>query len=41
LRTSLHGLALLLGELILEPLLFGSHRLTDLEEYIGPLSGFW
>jgi hypothetical protein len=32
LHSSLHGLALLLGELVLEPLLFGSRRLTDLLE---------
>jgi hypothetical protein len=32
LRGGLHGLALLLGELVLEPLLFGSRRLTDLLE---------
>jgi hypothetical protein len=34
LRSSLHGLALLLGELVLEPLLFGSRRLTDLLELL-------
>jgi hypothetical protein len=34
LRSSLHGLALLLGELVLEPLLFGSRRLTDLFELL-------
>jgi hypothetical protein len=32
LRSSLHGLALLLGELVLEPLLLGSCRLTGLLE---------
>jgi hypothetical protein len=32
LRGGLHGLALLLGELILEPLLFGGCLLTDLLE---------
>jgi hypothetical protein len=30
LRSSLHGLALLLGKIILEPLLLGSRRLTDM-----------
>jgi hypothetical protein len=34
LRSSLHNLALLLGELVLEPLLFGSCRLTDLLELL-------
>jgi hypothetical protein len=32
LRSGLHGLAPLLGELILEPILIGGHRLTDLLE---------
>jgi hypothetical protein len=32
LRGGLHGLALLLSELVLEPLLFGGRRLTDLFE---------
>jgi hypothetical protein len=32
LRSSLHGLALLLGELVLEPFLLGGCRLTDLFE---------
>jgi hypothetical protein len=32
LRSSLHGLALLLGELVLEPFLFGDRHLTDLLE---------
>jgi hypothetical protein len=32
LRSGLHGLAPLLGELILEPLLIGGYRLTDLLE---------
>jgi hypothetical protein len=32
LRGGLHGLALLLSELILEPLLFGGCRLADLLE---------
>jgi hypothetical protein len=32
LRSGLHGLAPLLGELILEPLLIGGRRLTDLLE---------
>jgi hypothetical protein len=32
LRGVLHGLALLLGKLILEPFLFGGCRLTDLLE---------
>jgi hypothetical protein len=32
LRGGLHGLALLLGELSLKPLLFGSCRLADLLE---------
>jgi hypothetical protein len=31
---SLYGLALLLGELVLEPRLFGSCRLTDLLELL-------
>jgi hypothetical protein len=32
LRSSLHGLALLLGELVLEPFLLSGRRLTDLLE---------
>jgi hypothetical protein len=32
--SSLHGLTLLLGELVLEPLLSGSCRLTDLFELL-------
>jgi hypothetical protein len=32
LRSGLHGLAPLLGELVLEPLLIGGRRLTDLLE---------
>jgi hypothetical protein len=32
LRSSLHGLALLLGELILKPFLLRSRRLTDFLE---------
>jgi hypothetical protein len=32
LRSSLHGLALLLGELVLEILLIGGHSLTNLLE---------
>jgi hypothetical protein len=31
-RDSLYGLALLLGELVLEPLLLGGYRLADLLE---------
>jgi hypothetical protein len=34
LHSSLHGLALLLGKLVLEPLLFGRHHLTDLLELL-------
>jgi hypothetical protein len=34
LRRSLHGLALLLGDLVLEPLLFSSRHLTDLLELL-------
>jgi hypothetical protein len=34
LRSSLYGLALLLGELVLEPLLLGSRCLTDLLELL-------
>jgi hypothetical protein len=34
LRSSLHGLALLLGELVLEPLLLSGCRLTDLLEFL-------
>jgi hypothetical protein len=34
LRSSLYGLALLLGMLVLEPLLFGSRRFTDLLELL-------
>jgi hypothetical protein len=34
LRSSLYDLELLLGELILEPLLLGSRRLTDLLELL-------
>jgi hypothetical protein len=33
LRGSLHGLTLLLGELVLEPLLLGGCRLADLLEF--------
>jgi hypothetical protein len=33
LRSSLYGLALLLGELVLEPLLLCGFRLTDLLEF--------
>jgi hypothetical protein len=33
LRSSLHVLALLLGELVLEPFLLGGCRLTDLLEF--------
>jgi hypothetical protein len=33
LRSSLHGLALLLGELVLEPFLLGGCRFTDLLEF--------
>jgi hypothetical protein len=32
LLSSIHGLALLLGELVLELFLLGGHRLTDLLE---------
>jgi hypothetical protein len=32
LRSGLHGLALLLGELVLKPLLFGGFRLANLLE---------
>jgi hypothetical protein len=32
LRSSLHGLALLLSKLVLEPLLLSGHRLTELLE---------
>jgi hypothetical protein len=34
LRSSLCGLMLFFGELVLEPLLFGSRRLTDLLELL-------
>jgi hypothetical protein len=34
LRSSLCGLTLFFGELVLEPLLFGSRRLTDLLELL-------
>jgi hypothetical protein len=34
LRSSLHGLALLLGKLVLEPLLLSGYRLMDLLELL-------